>query len=330
MALIITLPRYICSSKKPSISPVMKLQQIDELSKIHKSNIITLDDSTYEYYAITKPRPYSLIVFLTATHPKFKCSVCRAFDTEFQILSKSYLAVSKKSDASFPLYFIRLDYDSSERIFKNYDVNIVPIVYHIGPFLGDLGVGEFEVSARDKYVLQSSPEAETIARFVRDCTGIDIPIKRSKLWTYVAILGIFIVLSLLVKPVILSLPYWLELIQCRSIWGAVSALVYTCAISGLIFDIIRLPPMYYADPQTGQIMFFYDDSGSQFVIEGFIVGFLNLVCAGSLIFLTALAPQIRSPQVRSTAITVACVCFIGCFLWIRSLYCMKSKWYMAS
>jgi len=55
--------------------------------------------------------------------------------------------------------------------------------------------------------------------------------------------------------------FWLPLLQSKNLWGTVSAGIYTCAISGFIFDIIRSPPMFYANPQTGQIMFFYPQSG---------------------------------------------------------------------
>lgn len=135
------------------------------------------------------------------------------------------------------------------------------------------------------------------------------------LWSYVALIVLFGILAALVQPVINSLPFWIRIIQMKNIWALVSAGVYTCAISGLIFDIIRSPQMYlynmlignafiknistfnciryYANPQTGQIMFFYPQSGNQFVVEGFVIGFLNLGCAASLIFLTAFAPYFK-------------------------------------
>lgn len=318
------------ATTKHTISSEMKLQQIEDLSKLYRSNIITLDDTTYPYYAINKPRPYSLIVFFDASHPKFKCDVCKKFDNEFQIVAQSYSRSLNNSDtdSSVPVFFIRLDYESSQRMFSSYQINIAPIMYHIGPFLGDMGTKDFEVLARDKFILQPNPEAETMAGFIRERTGISVPIKRSKFWTYLALLCTFGVLGMLVKPAINVLPYLIEYVQSRILWGFVSAAVYTCAISGLIFDIIRLPPMYHASPQTGQIMFF-EGAGSQFVLEGFFIGFLNIFCAGNLIFISAFAPKIKNERTRSTAIAVSCACFIFCFLFIRSLYQSKNGWYMA-
>jgi hypothetical protein len=40
----------------------------------------------------------------------------------------------------------------------------------------------------------------------------------------------------------------MRLAQSKSLWMLASALCYTCSISGLVFDIIRNPPPFYADP----------------------------------------------------------------------------------
>mmetsp|Transcript_12040 Transcript_12040/g.12104 ORF Transcript_12040/g.12104 Transcript_12040/m.12104 type:complete len:337 (-) Transcript_12040:35-1045(-) len=313
--------------KKQTVSPDAKMQQINDLAEKSKNNVITLDDSTYSYYAISKPRPYSLIVFLTAAHPKFKCSVCKSLDKEFQILAQSYADARDNYSNKPPIYFIRLDYESSQRIFQNYETNTVPVIFYIAPFQNDKGTKDFEVLVRDKLQLTGTPDAEQISNFIRDRTGISINIIRSMIWAYIVLICIFIGLGLAVKPVINSLPFWLSIIRSKTLWSMVSSGIYTCAISGLIFDIIRNPPMYYANPQTGQIQFFYGQSGSQFVVEGFVIGFLNLLCAGALIFITTIAPKFKDNQSKSSAITSGCICFLICFLWIRSLYRMKNRWY---
>jgi len=62
-------------------------------------------------------------------------------------------------------------------------------------------------------------------------------------WAYITLIILFAIVAFLVKPFIDYLPVWLSFIQSVTLWGSVSALIYTCAISGLIFDIIRSPPM---------------------------------------------------------------------------------------
>lgn len=73
--------------------------------------------------------------------------------------------------------------------------------------------------------------------------NVSITIKRSMIWSYVALLCLFAVLAALVQPLINALPIIVKIIQLKYIWIVVSAGVYTCAISGLIFDIIRSPQM---------------------------------------------------------------------------------------
>lgn len=68
--------------------------------------------------------------------------------------------------------------------------------------------------------------------------------------------------------------------------------------------------MYHANPQTGQIMFFYPQSGSQFVVEGFVIGFLNVACAVGLIFITVFVPKFKSEQTRSTCLWLGMALFL--------------------
>lgn len=203
--------------------------------------MITLDDATFAYYAVSKPRPYTMLVFLTAIHPKFKCGVCKQLDREIQILAEAYAASVKLEKKSPELFFIRLDYEASQRVFQSYQVQSVPVVFHIGPNQG--GEKEYEILNRDKYQVPQEPDAEIIGNFLKERSGISIKIQRGMFMTYVILVVIFCILAALVRPVIEYLPFFLSILRMKSVWITVSAAVYTCAISGLIFDIIRTPPM---------------------------------------------------------------------------------------
>jgi len=81
------------------------------------------------------------------------------------------------------------------------------------------------------------------------------------------------------------------------------------------------------NPSTGQILFFYPQSGQQFVAEGFIIGFLNLACAIALICVAVVAPKLQDEQTRTFAMIGSIAVFVFCFRMIRSLYVMKNPWY---
>jgi hypothetical protein len=74
-------------------------------------------------------------------------------------------------------------------------------------------------------------------------------------------------------------------------------------------------------------MFFYPQSGNQFVAEGFIIGFLNVACGGAAIFVGMFAPYFKDEQVRTGSIVGGVLVFFFCFRMIRSLYIMKNNWY---
>ena len=66
-------------------------------------------------------------------------------------------------------------------------------------------------------------------------------------------LAMFFGAVLTVIPSVMSSldSFWLPIMRNKTLWGVISTGIYTCAISGMIFDIIRSPPMYYANPQNG-------------------------------------------------------------------------------
>ena len=181
---------------------------------------------------------------MTAAHPKFKCGVCKQLDREITLLAESYAAATKASKSSPSVFFIRLDYEASQKVFQSYQIQSVPVVFHIAPHEGERdGEREYDILHRDKFQVPQEPDAEMIGSFLRERSGISIKIERGMLMTYVILLIIFCVLAALVRPVIDCLPFFLGIIRMKSLWITVSAGVYTCAISGLIFDIIRNPPM---------------------------------------------------------------------------------------
>ena len=181
---------------------------------------------------------------MTAAHPKYKCGVCKQLDREISVLAEAYAAQKKATRGTQDIFFIRLDYEASQRVFQSYQTQSVPVVFHIAPDQGERDGGkEYEIQPRDKFLVPQEPDAEMIGNFLRDRSGISIKIERGMLTTYIVLFTIFVILAALVRPVIAYLPFFLRILRMKSLWITVSAGVYTCAISGLIFDIIRDPPM---------------------------------------------------------------------------------------
>ena len=231
---------------RAEVSPEVKLKQLSDLAFKSRGNVITLDDSTYPYYAISTPRPYTLIVLLTALNPKYKCTLCKSLDAEYTLLAESYRAEMRAKRQAPSVFFLRLDYEQSPRTFQNYETSSVPLIFHIAEQRSEKAAGgrEYEILIRDRMQQSAQPDAEAIAKFVRQMTGASFEIRHSMLVSYVILAAVLAVIILLINPVIKYMPLLLEIIRFKPLWMAVSAAVYTCAISGFIFDIIRSPPMY--------------------------------------------------------------------------------------
>ena len=73
-------------------------------------------------------------------------------------------------------------------------------------------------------------------------------------------------------------------------------------------------------------MFFYPQSGNQFVVEGFVIGFLNLACALS-VMLVLVATQFKDEQTKLVCMVGGIFAFLFCFRMTRSLYILKNPWY---
>lgn len=144
------------------------------------------------------------------------------------------------------IFFIRLDYETSQKVFQSYAVSSVPLLFHLSPQLTIDNIkpgSEYEILHRDKYTVPPDPDAESMATFLADRTNVTVVIERTRIFVYLTLIIVFVIMAALVQPVINSLPFWLRLIQLKPLWIAVSFGVYTCAISGFIFDIIRSPQM---------------------------------------------------------------------------------------
>lgn len=306
-----------------------RYKDIYELALQSKSQIISLDDNTYEHYALQSPRSYSLIVFLTATHPKFKCHICNQLDKEYRTVSEAYNQYLKMNPTeSRQLFFIRLDYENSKNIFNNYKINSVPLLFHIsssGSKVSDNFI--YDINPRDQFHAAKETDAESIANFIKDHSGIHIPIQRSMIWLYLTLVTIFGGIAFLIPPIINRLPLFLSILRHKPTWFMICILFYLMSTAGVVFDILRNPPMYHQNHQTGQVMFFYPQSGSQFVMEGFIIGFLNILCAISLIVMSMYAPAFKSESTKNTVLIVGFIVFFFCFTSIRGLYKMKNRWY---
>lgn len=90
----------------------------DKFEKYHSlssTTPIALDDSSYEDVT-AKPRDYYVSVLLTATDSRFGCILCREFQPEWELISRSWNKGSKPDDMK--MLFATLDFSDGKMTFQ--------------------------------------------------------------------------------------------------------------------------------------------------------------------------------------------------------------------
>ncbi len=113
--LVLTLlPAAAIAAKQPAVD---KFQQFH--SKALSSTPLKLDDSIYGQLT-SAPRDYSVAVLLTALESRFGCQLCREFQPEWDLLSKSWTKGDKKGESR--LIFGTLDFTDGKNTFQSVSI----------------------------------------------------------------------------------------------------------------------------------------------------------------------------------------------------------------
>jgi OST3 / OST6 family, transporter family len=120
-------PSLFLTSILASISLVAgdALQKWTEIASKSRSNVIRLDETTFDQL-ITTERNYTsistsyqmwkliVLVALTALQPQYQCALCREFDPEFATVAESWRRAHPQSDGVF---FGKVDFPEGRPIF---------------------------------------------------------------------------------------------------------------------------------------------------------------------------------------------------------------------
>lgn len=107
--LFVLMVAALVSAAKPSPSIFDKYS-----SKQLSSAPISLNEAAY-VELISTPRDYTAAILLTALDAKYACAVCREFDHEWSVLSRSWMKGNQA--AQNRVVFGTLDFDNGKNIF---------------------------------------------------------------------------------------------------------------------------------------------------------------------------------------------------------------------
>lgn len=91
------------------------LSRFEKYQSLSRSRPLDLDDSTYEDLT-SKPRDYHVAVILTATDARYGCILCRDFQPEWDLITRSWNKGSKPDELK--LVFATLDFSQGKATFQ--------------------------------------------------------------------------------------------------------------------------------------------------------------------------------------------------------------------
>ena len=112
--LLSLLPALTLAAKKPATD---KFQTYH--TKALSSTPLKLDDNVYGKLT-SAPRDYSVAVLLTALESRFGCMLCREFQPEWDLLSKSWTKGDKAGESR--LVFGTLDFIDGKNTFQSVSI----------------------------------------------------------------------------------------------------------------------------------------------------------------------------------------------------------------
>lgn len=109
-AILALLPLSSLAARKSSVATFKEFHE-----KFLSAAPLKLDDSSYD--VLTKaPRDYGVAVLLTALEARFGCALCRDFQPEWDVLSKSWARGDKKGNTR--MLFGTLDFTDGKATFQ--------------------------------------------------------------------------------------------------------------------------------------------------------------------------------------------------------------------
>ncbi|OQR98851.1 hypothetical protein ACHHYP_07731 [Achlya hypogyna] len=296
-----------------------------------RDGVVTFTTDLYTDLVVAPERPYHFFLLFTALGEKYACEVCQQVHPEFTVLAESVVASGEKARDGFDIFFGVVDFDSNQGAYGIHGFTSAPQLVYVGPDRSeDKGKKlptKIELPANQIYsVYTQGKSAEAMMNYIKEKTGVDAPVQRSKAFAYTVAFSVLFVLGLIAHSVWSNLELVLNRLRRKRVWLAISFLFYGLSVSGMVYCIIREPPAF-SQERNGKITFFHPQGRQQFVVEGLIVGGYDLVAAMSVILMSQFAVSIKNATLRYIMLGVCLAGFLLAYRQMVSAYAFKNPWY---
>ncbi|KAK7697782.1 oligosaccharyl transferase subunit ost3/OST6 [Diaporthe eres] len=285
------------------------------------STPIKLDDASYKKVT-GLPRDYTVAVLLTALDSRYACQMCRDFDPEWKLLSKSWAKGDKAGDSK--TLFTVLDFNDGRETFMSLGLQTAPVLLLFQPSTGEFAVANTDPVRYD--FTSGAPTAESVRNWVsRYLPGRPVPeVNRPTNW-FAIILALTTVAGIGTTLVTLW-PYIGPVIQHRRLWQFISLMTILGCTCGTMFNIIRNVP-YAGHDGKGHVSFFAGGFQSQFQLESQIIGALYGALAFCAIGLADKAPRIGGVKTQQTMVVLYAGVMLVLYSFLLSIFRVKNGGY---
>lgn len=293
----------VFSTAVPKKKEVLLEDRVAQLTDWNnKKSVIKFDGNKFRQYVKSTPRNYSIVVMLTALQPQRQCSICRQANDEYQIVANSWRYSQQYSSK---LFFTMVDYDDGSDVFNSLKINSAPVFIHFPPKGKPKRADTMDIH-------RVGFAAEQLARWIADRTDIQIRVFRPPNYSGTLALAL---LFALIGGVLYLKRNNLEFIYNKTSWAIIALTIMFAMTSGQMWNHIRGPPFMHKNPQSGQIHYIHGSSQGQFIVETYIVIFLNAAVVMGMILLSEANNMKRDPGKRK----IVALCGLGSVAFFFSL-----------
>lgn len=257
---------------------------------------VKLLDANYREL-VSAPRDYASAILFTALDARFGCQLCREFQPEWDLLSKSWVKGDKSGESR--LIFATLDFSDGKDIFMSHGLQTAPVLFLFPPTIGPHAAASPDPI---RYDFVNGPQtAEQVHNWLgRHTPGRPHPaVKRPINWIKWIFTTTMLAGSLTVAVV--AWPYVVPVIQNRNVWAAISLISILMFTSGHMFNRIRGVP-YVSGDGKGGISYFAGGFQNQFGMETQIVAAIYGILSFAAIALTVTVPRMSDPKAQGFAV----------------------------
>ncbi|PBP25051.1 hypothetical protein BUE80_DR003950 [Diplocarpon rosae] len=291
-ALLVTLlPFAALAAKKPAAD---RFEQYH--AKALSSSPLKLDDSVYGKLT-TAPRDYSVVVLLTAMESRYGCQLCREFQPEWDLLSKSWIKGDKKGESR--LLYGTLDFADGKSVFQSLGLQTAPVLLLFRPTTGPHAAAD---TGPIRYDFTNGPRfAEQVHAWILSHLPDQPYPKVVRPINWVRTIAITTTILGTITFFSVAWPYVLPIAQNRNLWAAISLIAILLFTSGHMFNHIRKVP-YVAGDGKGGISYFAGGFSNQYGLETQIIAGMYGLLSFATISLALKVPRIQDPRIQQVAV----------------------------